>query len=329
MRAVVQDRYGGPEALRLADLPCPEPRSGEIRVRVLACAVNLSDWEYLTGTPFYARMVGGLLRPKHAVLGSDIVGLVDKPGPGVTGFSAGQRVMGDLVMVRGGFAEFACVEAARMVAVPEGLSDDLAACLPQAGGIAVAGTEGLREGERLLINGAGGGSGTMALQLAKVAGAHVTAVDNAGKTGWLGSLGADEVFDYRRQDFAAMGRKWNRILDMVATRGPGRIARALAPGGVYQAVGGEVRVLLGLVLGGLRYRLQGKSIGMLMVPSGAELTERVAKMAVERRIAPHLEGVLPLSAVPQALARTGRGEVKGKLVIRPGPVAGDEDGTHD
>jgi len=317
MKAVVQDRYGGPEHLRLKDIPVPEPGKDQIRVRVLACGVNLSDWEYLVGSPFYARLVGGLTRPKHAVLGSDIVGIVDKLGDGVTGFSIGERVMGDLVMLRGGFADYACVSAAEMAVAPDAISDEIAACLPQAGGIAVAGTEGLRPENTLLINGAGGGSGTMALQLAKAAGAHVTAVDNAAKTEWLKSLGADEVIDYKAQDFASSGKQWDRILDMVATRGPARIAGALRAGGVYRAVGGAVPVLLSLVLGGVRYRLQNKSIGMLMVPSGRALTERAARMAVEGKIAPRLEAVLPLSSVPDALRRTGLGEVKGKLVIRP------------
>ena len=317
MRAVVQDRYGGPEDLRVADIPVPEPRDSQIRVKVLACAVNLSDWEYLIGSPLYARLVGGLFRPKHAVLGSDIVGIVDKLGPGVTGFEIGDRIMGDLVMVRGGFAEYACVSANEMTPVPELLSDEIAACLPQAGGIAVAGTEGLKEGDRLLINGAGGGSGTMALQLAKAAGAKVTAVDNANKIEWLAALGADDVIDYNVQDFATTGRQWNRILDMVATRGPIRIAQALSENGVYRAVGGDVSVLLSLVFGGLPYRVRNKSIGMLMVPSGRALTERVAQMAVEGQIHPHLEGVLPLDSVPEALRRTGLGDVRGKLVIRP------------
>jgi NADPH:quinone reductase-like Zn-dependent oxidoreductase len=182
MKAVLQDRHGGPEYLRLTDLPVPEPEAGEIRVRVRACAVNLSDWEFLTGSPVYARMVGGVFRPKRPVLGSDIVGVVDKLGPGVTRFRTGERIMGDVVMTRGGFAEFAIVPATQVVPVPESLSDGIAACLPQAGAIAVSGTEGVGPGTRFLINGAGGGSGTMALQLAKAAGAVVTAVDNAGKT---------------------------------------------------------------------------------------------------------------------------------------------------
>lgn len=317
MRAVIQDVYGGPERLRIGALPVPDPAPGEIRLKVLACAVNLSDWEYLTGRPFYARMVGGLFRPKRPVLGSDIVGVVEALGAGVTGVEPGQRVTGDFVMTRGGFADHACVPAKLAVPVPEALSDEIAACLPQAGGIAVAGTEGLRAGMRFLINGAGGGSGTMALQLARAAGAHVTAVDNAFKVAWLRSLGVDAALDYRETEFTGTGERWDRILDLVATRGPGRIARALAPGGRYQASGGAVPVLLSLVFGGLPYRLAGKSIGMLMVPSGAALTERILQMAVDGRIAPHLDGVLPLEEVPEALRRTGQGGVRGKLVIRP------------
>ncbi|MCI5076370.1 NAD(P)-dependent alcohol dehydrogenase [Oricola sp.] len=317
MKAIVQYRYGGPEALRLADLPVPEPGPGELRVKVSACAVNLSDWEYLTGSPFYARMAGGLRRPTRPVLGSDIVGTVDRLGPDVTGFLPGQRIMGDFVMTRGGFADYACVPASHAVAVPDALTDEVAACLPQAGGIAVWGTRDLVAGETFLINGAGGGSGTMALQLAKAAGAQVTTVDNAGKTDWLASLGADAVIDYRETDFTRMGERWDRILDMVATRGPLAIARALEQGGTYRAAGGDVGVLLSLLGSNPLFRLRGKSIGMLLVPSGRDLTQQVAQAAVDGRIAPHLADVLPLSAVPDALARTGRGEVLGKLVIRP------------
>lgn len=317
MKAIVQTRYAGPDHLILSDIRVPEPGRGQIRLRVSACAVNLSDWEYLIGAPFYARLIGGLFRPKHPVLGSDIVGTVDKLGPGVTGFATGDRLMGDLVERRGGFAEFACVAADKMTHVPESLSDEVAAALPQAAGIAISGTEGLKPGDRLLINGAGGGSGTMALQLAKAAGATVTAVDNAGKLDWLRALGADQVINYHETDFATSGDRWDRILDMVATRKPGAIAAALAAGGTYRAVGGRVPVLLSLLFGGLRYRLQGKSIGMLLVPSGAALTGRSAAMAVAGKINPHLEAVLPLADVPEALRRTGEGAVKGKIVIRP------------
>ncbi|MDJ0911112.1 MAG: NAD(P)-dependent alcohol dehydrogenase [Woeseiaceae bacterium] len=316
MRAVTYDRYGGPEALESSDIEIPEPTTDEIRVKVSDCAVNLSDWEYLVGSPFYTRLINGLFRPRSRVLGSDIVGVIDKLGADVSDFEVGQRIMGDFVMTRGGFAEYACVPASDAVVAPDGLTDEIAACLPQAGGIAVAGTSELEEGARLLINGAGGGSGTMALQLAKTAGAHVTAVDNDKKTEWLRSLGADEVIDYRKINFTETGKTWDVILDMVATRGPGEIARVLAEGGVYRAVGGGVPVLLSLLVGG-RLRSRRKSVGILTVPSGRALTERVARLALEGRISPHLESVLPLSSVPEALSRTGQGEVRGKIVIRP------------
>ncbi|MEL7449850.1 MAG: NAD(P)-dependent alcohol dehydrogenase [Pseudomonadota bacterium] len=316
MKAVVYDRYGGADRLKLSTIAASEPRAGELRVRVSACAVNLSDWEYLTGSPFYTRLIGGLFRPRVPVLGSDIVGVVDQLGAGVSGFEVGQRIMGDFVMSRRGFAEYACVPAEAAAVAPDALTDDIAACLPQAGGIAVSGTENLRKGMRLLINGAGGGSGTMALQLAKASGAHVTAVDNETKTDWLKSLGADDVIDYRKTDFADSGERWDRILDMVATRGPGTVAKVLNPGGTYQAVGGSVPVLLALLAGGW-LRRKSYSIGVLAVQSGRELTERVARLAVEGRLNPHVEDVVPLSAVPEMLARTGQGMVRGKIVVRP------------
>ena len=316
MQAVVYDRYGGPDNLRVSSIPIPAPAKDEVRVQVSACAVNLSDWEYLVGSPFYTRLIDGLFRPRSSVLGSDIVGVIDKLGSDVSELRVGQRIMGDFVMTRGGFAEYACVPAREAIVVPDGLSDEVAACLPQAGGIAVTGSAGFAAGSRVLINGAGGGSGTMALQLAKAAGSHVTAVDNDKKIEWLESLGADEVLDYRKLDFAKSGKKWDVILDMVATRGPREIARVLAEGGTYKAVGGGVPTLLSLVLGGRLWRRKC-SIGMLIVPSGRALTERVARLALDGRITPHLDSVLPLSSVSEAISRTGRGEVRGKIVITP------------
>ncbi len=317
MKAIVQTKYGGSNDLELQDVSMPEPGKGQVRLKVLACSVNLSDWEGLAGSPAYARISRGLFRPKRVPLGSDIVGIVDKMADGITEFSVGDRVMGDFVMSQGGFAEFACVVAKDLVKVPDTLSDIIAACLPQAGGIAVSGTKGLKSGEKLLINGAGGGSGTLALQLAKSAGVHVTAVDNSQKLDFLSTLGADEVIDYTSQDFATLGQKWNHILDMVATRNPRHIARCLTAGGTYRAVGGTVPTMLAILLGGLPYKLAGKSIGVLAVPAGRDLTAQVADFAAKGKLDPIIETCLPLSDVPEALERTGQGAVLGKLVIVP------------
>ncbi len=313
MRAVIYHSYGGPEQLRLAEVPMPVAGRGGVLVRVLACGVNLSDHEFLTGSPAYARFAG-LFRPRRAILGSDIVGQVAGIGPGVSGLQIGQRVMADAVLQRGGFAEFAALPAALCALVPEGLSDVLAAALPQPGAIAVQGMAGAAPGMRVLINGAGGGSGTLALHLAKAAGARVTVVDRGEKLDWLLGLGADEAIDYRLQDFVALGRGWDLILDMVATRGARRVAAALAPGGTYRAVGGAVRVILPLALAGLMPR--GR-VGVMAVKTGAEVTLDLAARALAGRLVPQIHGVWPLDAVPEALRLVGSGGALGKIVIRP------------
>jgi NADPH:quinone reductase-like Zn-dependent oxidoreductase len=318
VRAMVYDRYGGPERLRLADVPAPEPGPGEVLVRVAACSVNLSDWEYLTGRPAYARLAG-LRRPRagRRVLGSDVVGHVVRLGEGVAagdGPAVGQRVMADVVTRGGGFAELACLPASVCTPVPDGLGDEAAACLPQAGAIAVQGTAGVAAGQRVLLNGAGGGSGTLALQLALAAGAHVTAVDNAAKLDFLTGLGAHEVLDHRVSDFAATGRRWDLVLDLVATRGPRRVAAVVAAGGRYRAVGGPLRVVVPLALAG---PFTGGRVGVLAVRTGAAETAQAAALAARGALRPVVEDVLALERLPEALARTGAGAVRGKLVIRP------------
>lgn len=317
MKAVVRDRYGGPEVLRLADVAIPEPGRGELRVKVLACSVNLSDWEALTGRPLYARM-GGVRRPRRPVLGSDIVGEVDALGPGVTGFAVGDRVAADVVTRPCGFAEFACLPVADCAAVPAELGDEAAACLPQSGAIAVQGTAGVEAGRRVLVNGAGGGSGTFALQLATAAGARVTAVDNAGKQQWLRELGAETVLDHRRDDFTRSGVHYDLVLDLVATRSAPAVARALAASGTYRAVGGDVRTLASVGLIGAAMRpVTGKRIGILAVRTGADVTAGLTRLAVNGRLRPAVDEVVPLEGVPGALDRVGRGDVRGKVVVVP------------
>ena len=314
MRAMVYDRYGGPEVLRAAEPADPVPRAGEVLVRVSACSLNLSDWEALTGSPAYARL-GGLRRPRRPVLGSDVVGEVVATGRGVTGLEPGVRVMADVVTRRGGFAGLAVLPAAVCAVVPDALDDVTAACLPQAGPIALQGMAGVRAGQRVLLNGAGGGAGTLALQLALAAGARVTAVDNAGKLDWLAGLGAHEVLDHRSVDVTALGRSWDVVLDLVATRGPRRVAAVVADGGRYRAVGGAVRVVLPLALA--RTWTRGR-VGVLAVRTGAAQTAAAAQAAVDGTFRPLVDDVVPLRDLPAALARVGAGQVRGKVVVRPG-----------
>ena len=200
MRAVVYDRYGPPSALRGEDVATPSPASGQALVRVAATSVNVSDWETLRGSPMYARL-GGLRSPAHRTLGSDIAGWVEAVGQGVTRFRTRDQVYGDNLALKGGFAEYAVAAESALAHKPAELTFAQASTIPQAGAIALQGIAGAAAGHRVLINGAGGGSGSFAIQLAKRLGAHVTGVDNAAKLEFMRALGADDVIDYREEDF--------------------------------------------------------------------------------------------------------------------------------
>ena len=316
MKAVVYDRYGPPSVLRLTDLPVPTPGAGQVLVEVVATSVNLSDWEALVGSPAYAR-IGGLRRPGRRVLGSDIAGRVAAVGPGVTRFRRGDEVYGDNLGLKGGFAQLALAPESVLAPKPGSLTFAQASTLPQAAPIALQGTSGAGPGARVLVNGAGGGSGSFAVQLAKAAGAHVTAVDNAGKLDYLRSLGADAVIDYRADDFTRLG-PFDLVLDLVAHRSVRDYRRALAPGGRYRAVGGSVRTMLSLLKAGtVLGRVSGRRLGVLAVKPGpahfTPLEERYA--AGEVRI--HVDRTFSLDEVPEALSYVGEGKALGKVVVTP------------
>src|ERR671911_1558620 len=187
IKAVVYDEYGPPDVLRVAEVPVPSPHAGQVRVRIAATSVNRSDWEGLRGSPLYARL-GGMRRPSVRTLGSDMAGSVDAIGAGVTRFRPGDEVYGDNLALRGGFAEYAIAPESEFAHKPTRLTFAEASSIPQAGAIALCGTERVLAGTRMLINGAGGGSGSFAIQLAKRLGAHVTAVDNAAKQDFMHSV---------------------------------------------------------------------------------------------------------------------------------------------
>lgn len=314
MKAVVYTRYGPPEVLSLAEVPTPVPRPGEVLVRVLATSVNRSDWETLRGTPFYAR-VGGPLRPSRRILGSDIAGRVEAVGGGVTRFRPGDNVFADILDRLGGFAEFVRVPQEYLGALPAGLTHEQAACLPQSGAIALQGIrDNVHSGQRVLINGAGGGTGMYAIQLAKLAGAHVTAVDNAGKLEFMRALGADAVLDYEAVDFTRQGIAYDLILDLVSDRRPADYRRALAPGGRLLVVGGLTRSLLRVALAGAGRR-DGKRLRVLAVRSGVHRLSPLIELCRTGAVTTHIDRRFPLAQVPEALRHVGEGRARGKVVI--------------
>ncbi|TFB48716.1 NAD(P)-dependent alcohol dehydrogenase [Cryobacterium tagatosivorans] len=316
MRAVVYDRYGTPDRLRVEEVPTPSPGANQVLVEVAATSVNLSDWECLRGSPMYAR-IGGLRAPARRVLGSDIAGRVASVGSGVTRFRLGDEVYGDNLGLMGGFADYAVAPEAALAHKPGELTFAEASTLPQAGSIALQGTAGVRRGQRVLINGAGGGSGSLAIQLAKLAGAHVTGVDNAGKQDFMRELGADAVVDYRSADFTRL-EPFDLVLDLVAHRSVFAYRRALAPGGRYLCVGGTVRTLLRVAtIGATLGLLTGRRLGVLMVRQGPAHFEPVAERCVAGDLRTHIDRTFPLDDVPLALARVGEGRALGKVVVTP------------
>ncbi|MET1058724.1 MAG: NAD(P)-dependent alcohol dehydrogenase [Nocardioides sp.] len=317
MKAVIYGRYGGPEVLRLEDVPKPSPAAGQVLIKVAATSVNLSDWECLRGSPAYAR-IGGLRTPAHRTLGSDVAGVVEAVGDGVTRFRAGEEVYGDNLALKGGFAEYAAAPESVLAPKPPALTFAQASTLPQAGAIALQGTRWARPGSRVLINGAGGGSGSFAIQLAKRAGAHVTGVDNGRKLGHMRSLGADEVLDYAQDDFTRPAHAYDLVLDLVAHRSVFAYRRALNRGGRYRCVGGSVGTLLRvLTAGSVVGPLSGRSIGVLAVTEGPPHFRPLADRCANGEIAIPIDRTFSLAEVPAALAYVGDGHALGKVVIVP------------
>ena len=318
MKAVVYTRYGPPDVLRLTDVEVPAPKDNEVLVKVHAVSLNRSDWEVLRGKPLYSRMAGPF-RPRHHVLGSDIAGRVEAAGRNTTLFQPGDEVFADVLSHMGGFAEYVCVPESVLARMPAGMPYEEAAALPQAGAIALQGIRGkgnVQPGQKVLINGAGGGSGMYAVQLAKLHGAEVTGVDNAEKLEFMRSLGADHVIDYTREDFTKNGRTYDLVLDLAAYRSAFAYKRSLTPGGRYLYVGGSVPTIIQvLLIGPLTGRAADKKIRLLAVRLGAQHLAPIIELCQAGKIATVIDRRYRLNEVPEALRYLGEGHAKGKVVV--------------
>lgn len=314
MKAVVYRRYGQPDRMHLRDVPKPEPKADEVLVKVHATSVNSWDWDQLTGKPLVR--FEGPFRPKHRILGADIAGIVEAVGANVTRFHPGEAVFGDLSTCGwGGFAEYATAKADLLAPMPEGLSSVDAAAIPQAGSLALQSIRkrDIKRGDQVLINGAGGGVGAFAVQLAKMHGAEVTAVDHPEKFDFMLRVGADHVIDYTREDYTSTGDSYDLIVDMVATRSMRAYAGALNPGGAMVIVGGSMGAILRSTTAGAVAR--GKTIGLLMWKPSAADNEELAALVVAGKIRVPVDTVFTLANTPDALSQIGDGNVKGKLVV--------------
>jgi NADPH:quinone reductase-like Zn-dependent oxidoreductase len=321
MKAIVFTEYGSPDLLQLKDVPKPTPMDDELLISVHASSINSWDWEFLNGIPFINRLTFGLLKPKSGkqILGADIAGTVESVGRHVTRFQPGDEVFGDLWDNWGGFAEYACANETAMEPKPANSTFVEAAAVPQASVLALQGLRKagqLKPGQKVLINGAGGGVGTFAIQLAKLAGAEVTGVDNTHKLDVVRSVGADHVIDYTQEDFTKTGESYDLIIDCQGFRSMFDYKRALRPEGTYAMVGGTMPRILQLLFLSFCASLTCESRKFRLVAEGPNKGLAELKELVETgKLAPIIDRTYKLEEVPEALRYFGEGRHKGKIVI--------------
>lgn len=320
MKAIVYEKYGSPDDLYLREVEKPVPKDGEVLVKVHAASINSWDWDNLRGTPFLSRVVSGLLKPKYPILGADIAGQVEAAGANVNRLHPGDEVFGDISGCSwGGFAEHVCAREDVLAPKPASLTFEEAAAVPQAAVLALQGLryEGqVQPGQKILINGAGGGVGTFAVQIAKSFGAEVTGVDSLEKLDMLRSLGADHVIDYTQEDFTRNGQGYDLILDVVATRSVFDYKRALNSNGVYVFVGGSGFTLLqALFLGPFVSRSKGSKMSLLLHKPSADDLVILTEWIEAGKVNPVIDRRYSLSEVPEAFRYFGEGRHRGKIVI--------------
>ncbi len=319
MKAIVCTRYGPPDVLQLKEIARPAPRDNEALVRVHAASLNAADLETLRGD-FIVRMAAPL-RPMHKILGTDIAGRVTAVGRSVKQFQPGDEVWGDLSACGwGALAEYVCVPERELRVKPASMTWEEAAAYPQAAVLALQNLRDKREiqpGQKVLINGAGGGVGTFAVQIAKYFGAEVTGVDSTTKLQMLRSIGADHVVDYTKEDFTKSGQGYDLIVDVVASRSVFAYRRALNPEGICLFVGGSTATILqALLLGPLMSRSGNREMGIVMwKPNNEGDLAFLAELFEAGRVLPVIDRRYPLSEVPEALRYLDEEPHLGKIVI--------------
>ena len=316
MRAIVQDRYGSPDQLRLADVDPPTLEADRALIQVRAASVNAQDWRRVRADPFLIRGMYGLRRPSNPLLGADAAGVVEAVGANITHLSPGDEVMG---FRSGAFAEY--VAGRMFVPKPANLSFEEAAAVPVAGGtalIAVRDKGELQAGQSVLITGAGGGVGTFAVQIASALGADVTATTSPANLDLVGSLGAARVVDYTRTDVGRLADRFDLIIDIGGAPPMGRLLRLLSPAGRFVQVGaskGGGGPMRGLLEAAFRRRVRGQPIISFIADITLDHLRDLSEMIEAGRLRPVIDRSYPLAEVPTALAYVERGQARGKVVI--------------
>jgi NADPH:quinone reductase-like Zn-dependent oxidoreductase len=319
MKAIVQSRYGSPDLLRLVEVDKPVVKDDQVLVRVRAAAVNIGDWHLLRGVPYVMRLVSGPRRPKREIPGMDIAGQVEAVGANVRQLRLGDEVFG---WCPGAFAEFACAAENNLLPKPANLSFEQSAAVGDSAFTALAAVRDqgkVRAGQRVLVNGASGGVGTFAVQIAKSFGANVTGVCSTKNLDMVQSIGADRVIDYTKEDFSQSAERYDVMLDLVGNRSLSDCRRALTPRGTYVLVGvKDMGRWLGL---GRQFKalslspFVGQRVRVFVVTHNKEDLAVLKELVEAERIAPVINRRFALSAVPDALHYQGKGHPQGKIVI--------------
>ncbi|MBP1609920.1 MAG: alcohol dehydrogenase [Acidobacteria bacterium] len=320
MKAIVYTKYGTPDVLHLKDVEKPAPRENEVLVKVHATSINAADWHLLTADIFLVRLQMGLLKPKNTILGCDIAGQVEAVGSDVKQFKPGDAVFGEVLLNNyGGFAEYVTAPESVLALKPANLSFDEAAAVPLAAKTALQGLRDLGQiqpGQKVLINGASGGVGTFAVQIAKYFGAEVTAVCSTRNMDMARTLGAHHVIDYTQEDFTQNGQQYDLILAVNGYHPISDYKRALSPKGIYVMTGGSISQLFEVMLRGPRMSKkdgqQFKSLTLKPNPKDMSLLKELLEMG---KLVPVIDKRYSLSEVPDALRYFGEGHSKGKLAI--------------
>lgn len=320
MKAIVRTKYGSPDVLELREIDKPRPKDNQVLVKIHAASVNPLDWHLLRGDPFLIRLMGfGLFKPKQQVLGADIAGRIEAVGKDVTKFKVGDAVFG---AGSAGFAEYACVREDKLVSKPADLTFEQCAAVPVAG---ITALQGLRDygkiqsGQSVLINGASGGVGTFAVQIAKAFGAHVTGVCSTKNLEMVTSIGADHMIDYTKEDFWKSGKQYDLILDNAAFQSIRESLRALTPSGIYVMVGGDssssASIVLSLVVNPVIAWIAKRKLVSFMARIKQSDLEFLKELLESGKIVPVIEQKFPLSEAPESIRYVEKGHTRGKVIV--------------
>jgi NADPH:quinone reductase-like Zn-dependent oxidoreductase len=320
MKAIIYEKYGLPDVLQLKDIEKPTPKDNEVLVKIQAASINAADWHLLTADIFLVRLMTGLFKPKYNILGADIAGRVEAVGANVTQFRPGDEVFGDIFgSGAGGLAEYAAVPEHALALKPSNLSFEQAAAVPLAAVTALQGLRDLgqiRAGQKVLINGASGGVGTFAVQIAKAFGAEVTAVCSTRNLEMARSLGADHVIDYTKQDFTQTGQQHDLILAANGYHPIRAYQRALTPTGIYIMAGGKPSQMFeALLQGPFLSKKAGRQLLALSAKAKQEDLLAVRELLESGKVVPVIDKRYPLSEAPEALRYLGAGHARGKVII--------------